>query len=269
MKTRHRLDHADFSTSLGLVPNRAIIDPDCRPTWPPAVTAWVDRYGDELRAGPGIVRLVEAEDEFRLLLEGHGVLTYHCSRFLDEELAAIRSDGLRPVSAHLIRRRIESAYRGGHLSRSQADELHRRNPFENFDQKATRVRSSLEARGQGVYLYLGRRGFEDSPFEYADWLGTWGGPTLFEPLGEQGDLRRVLRDLGRPSIVVAALEFQSDRFRAAIVDKFALMFCTIEGDEPWLGGEICYRANISGEDIIAVWQPGDPEYDRFAELPQN
>jgi hypothetical protein len=241
---------------------KKIVDLDDPATWPPGVHEWIERWGERACAGTGLsAELITAEDEFRELLVGSRLLAYHCTRLLDHEEDLIWRDGLRPVSHEQMLERIRQAWEHGYLTASQRDGL-------TATTRAA-VLETVQARGRGVFLSIGRAVFTEYPELCSEWLSIWGGPTLYESAGAlfPGERQDLLKSLGPATIVVAELEFLNDRFWRR--EWFSLMFSRAALGLAFGGSEVCYSPFVPAKDVAAMWQPGNDEYDRYPELPQG
>jgi hypothetical protein len=259
-----------------------IVDVDDRETWPDAISEWVERWGDlqvrhALQGGASLAAM-ESGTAFRELLAGQRLLAYHSTRLLKHEEEAIRVEGLLPVSAGLVQRRIDDAWRQGFLSEGEREELHRINIFARHDRDRADERQFLEARERGVYLLVGRTALEEAPLHLCEWLSIWGGPAIYEGVpgwpAPSPDARfptlRSLHTIGRPTIIASALEYRDEDFGPLAAHTLGLMFSCVASGEHWgASGEVCFRGPVRPEDILAVGHPGDPEYDRHPELPRS
>jgi hypothetical protein len=237
---------------------RLIVDPDDRRTWPRAVTEWVTERADRLRGTAedalGLRLPLEEENDFRALFAGTKVRAYHATRLLECEVAMIREQGLRPLTAELVEERIACAFAAGAISDVYRDRLYKSHVF---------ARGSEQQRGlrqNEISLYIGRGALD--AFGHPQ-LSIWGGEAIymFGPKEEW----HLLESLGCPAIVVAAIALSAEvRVRATL----GKIFVGLElGLKSAFGGVEKYRPAIAAEDILAIWQPGDPEYERHAGLP--
>ena len=89
------------------------------------------------------------ETTFRQLLVGHRLLVRHSTRLMNHAEATIRSDGLRPLSAGLIRRggSTRSVEGRGLVSEEERSELKRAHIFATHDRDDAFQRGTLEAPG--------------------------------------------------------------------------------------------------------------------------
>ena len=96
-------------------------------------------------------------------------------------------------------------------------------------------------------------------------LSRWEGEALY--IGIQHEWPTLQR-IGRPAVVVAALDLSTSTDVAYMSRDLATVFVSTEIDVGELGAEIHYSAPIPGDDVIDIWQPGSPEYDRHDKLPR-
>lgn len=243
-----------------------IVDVDDPGTWPERVREWVERWGRQRIADlhEGTDVSTAQEDGFRDLLEGTRLLAYHSTRLLEHEIEAIRRDGLAPLSAELVSGRIDRAWEQGYLPEPERDALHGAHIFASPSVDMLK----LKGRTRGVYLLLGRSAFDWQRDHIHEWLNTWGGPALYE--GVSPKRLSLLKELGRPTIVAAALEFRNERFRSPVNEPLGLVFSGIRHRDPLFSvTELCYSARIPPADLVGMWHPGDTEYDRHPELPRD
>ncbi|WP_371496776.1 hypothetical protein OG871_12245 [Kitasatospora sp. NBC_00374] len=89
----------------------------------------------------------------------------------------------------------------------------------------------------------------------------------FGPVWEGVDYAHV-RSLGRPAVVVAGIDVTDP---AASVPGRELIFDFI-GIHLGLDGNgvtFHYTADIPGDQIVDIWHPGDPGYDRYSHFPRG
>jgi hypothetical protein len=241
-----------------------LVDLDDPETWPELVRVRAEQWDD---AGLTTTEAAEAEAEFSSLLAGSQLLAYHAPRLLPHEEEAIKHEGLQPVSATLTRQRLRLARENGYLTESAEDELQRLAPFLN---ESDIDRPWREGRGRGIFLMIGRGPLEDGLCPIAEWLGIWGGPSLYESIPgfpQESELLTLLRSLGRPVIFKAKLEFRSEHFQQPGAARFRSMFSDAL-KTPGFGCEVCYCAPLPTENIVALC-PGDAEYDGLGDLPRS
>lgn len=243
------------------MPGVSVDDPD---TWPVEVRDAIGVRAQALAATAGYASDLaidpDQEDEFRELLRGHSIVVYHATRLLDHEIDSIRHDGLLPLSAELVRARIEAAANSGYLTDAERGELLRGNLFADNGYVSNR-------EGQ-VCFFLSRRALNEHVSGLWNLLTTWGGEGIyFGQFSEDVDTR--LRVLGRPAVVVAEIELTEGwRTHSAfpgVLNSFVGRM--LELDE--YDSDLFYRSPVAGNQIADVWLPGDPDYDRHSELPRD
>jgi hypothetical protein len=237
----------------------SLIDPDDQRTWPPLVLAWAEARAASLAGSTEFTndlnsRLIEREDEFRALFVGTKVLVYHCTRLLEWEAEDIRSGGLAPLTRGLVVRRIDQADARDALGREEAERLRTSDVFT--------LRNACGREGQ-VCFVLGREGFEDSGVQ--DFFSLWGGEGIYWAHADDADAPR----LGRPAIVAAGIDVSDPRRALRFGPALSKVFVA-----PLLGtrdnyADVFLEASVPASDTMAIWQPGDPEYDRFTRSPKS
>jgi len=238
----------------------SIIDVDDPTTWPSHVAQRVCKRARQLA---GVTRyttdlpVLEEEDEFRALLRGHHLRAYHCTRLLDHELVAIRKEGLRPLTPDLISDRLRAALASRDITRSERHVLLAGHVF------ATNEHGH---RDNQVCLILSRSVMDERPFRCEPLLATWGGEGIYMSSGTQ-PLSERLAEIGKAAIVVAAIDLSDPQ---SVHPVFPGVFKTFLGVALSLenrSSDVFYKRSVPPSCISAIWQPGDPEYDRHAELP--
>lgn len=236
-----------------------LIDIDDPSSWPPAVHEWAHAHAERLRGRTCITGdlrgLEELEDELRALLAGSKLIAYHCTRLFDHEVAAVHGHGLRLLSEELVYERLARAHGKGLLNEDQFEFLQSVNLF---------ARNEVKERDGRVWFVLGREGLDDHGV--VSLLGTWGGEAIY--FGAE-DRELELTRLGCPAVVVAAIDLSSSWRVTTTFPWLANMFVgTLLGLEK-RHADVLLPRPVPSDDIIAVWQPGDAEYDRHTDLPRQ
>jgi hypothetical protein len=235
-----------------------VIDVDQPDTWPPAVLLWASRYAEALRDSTVITQdlgvPIEREDELRAMFGGNHVLAFHSTRLLDHEMLAVREQGLRVLSLQLVEERAEEAYRRGFLTDAERDRFFARNVF---------ALGEPDGREQRVCMTVGRSVYDNPHSGCQPLLSFWGGEGMNGgPLGEPEHLT-----VGRPSIVVARIDLSVSQQVAWTFPSLGMLFVgTLLGTEKrW--ADVPLPAAVPARDILDIWQPGRPEYDRHGGVP--
>jgi len=227
------------------------VDADQPSTWPPELTSLARKH-----LGASSDTFARAEQSFRLLVAERGLLAFHCTRLLDHERDAIRSGGLLRLDAELVRSRIAAAAAHGSITAAERERATAANMY-TVDQTNT-----LKWREGEICLVVGRSVFEDDPGGIEPFLTEWGG----EAIRGGPDPEDVLR-CGTPAIIVATV--RPGRGELMFPDLGPLLAVRL-GADGYSFSELHLRsADVPGEDILDIWQPGHPEYDRHEQLPRS
>ncbi|WP_150133724.1 hypothetical protein [Streptomyces hyaluromycini] len=235
------------------------MDADDPATWPGPLAKLVDELArDSERTGLADYRdlsLYEYEDQMHRLLDGHLVRAWHCTRLLDHEVDAIRSQGLRRLDANLVEGRLSEAHRRGLLTDEQYTALKAKHSL------APGVKNRGRREGQ-VCLALSTAAFHDEPDGFWRLLAHWGGESLYAYHEQDPDLAGVLRNLGKPAVVTALIDLSDPRAHSVYTALPNLFVGKALGTQP-AHAEVFYRFAIPAEHIESIAHPGDDDYDRF------
>lgn len=154
--------------------------------------------------------------------------------------------------------RIEMAVTRGLIDEELRNVLMNGNVFAEHD---------AHNRKDQVCLVLSRRPFDHaSNFGYL--LTEWGGE-LITMSGGGAAVRPQLRRLGSPAIVVAGIDLSPGWRTHAVYPSLHKLFVGRLLHLEDLGADVFYRDAIPPANIVAIWRPGHPEYDRHVELPKT
>jgi len=200
----------------------------------------------------------EADDELRELLAGYDMVGYHATRLMKHELSVIRQEGLRPFSRDLFNDRIARAFLAGEIDAPTRDALMGGHMYAVGEQHQRGKRE-----GQ-VCLTLSRACFQDTAGVCAP-LSTWGGEGIYFSSGTIAH-QQLLRSLGRPAVIQVCVP-------VALCRRDQLCFPRL--DQVFLGvwrnlgqhADLIHCAPVPPRGIVAIWQPGEPEYDALGDLP--
>lgn len=237
-----------------------LVDFDDWGTWPTAVIELVndlvDQLGESTEFTPDLPISPNAEEEIRSRLDGCKLLAFHATRLLEHEVSEIRSMGLRRLSRDLLENRISAAHSRGLLSDAERDRCRARNVYA--------IDNVIGREGQ-ICLVWGRRTLDEEAHGLSPFLGGWGGEAMNGGPGPDED--PVLQRLGRPALVVAAVDLGAGERSPFTAPSLTKVFLGTRLGLRDAGGEVHTFADIPAEDIIDIWQPGHPQYDRHRELP--
>lgn len=243
--------------------SREIVDLDDESSWPEAVGTFVAGQAERLEGSTEFTtdlssELIEREEEFYSFLGGRRLLAFHSTSLFDHEIADIRRDGLQSLSPELVARKIDAAHRRGEISTPQRDHCLARNVY---------AIDNVAGREGRICLVVGRSIFDGDGGGLTPFLGGWGGESMNGGPGPDED--PVLRQLGRPSIVVAAVDLGASGNRPYAAPSLPKVFVGKRLGLNDAFGEIHVTSRMQGDHILDIWHPGDPDYDRHLSLPGN
>jgi hypothetical protein len=233
------------------------IDVDDPATWPEATHAWAKACASGLQYPTGrptadIAISPEAADEFRSTLGSRRLIVHHSTHLLPHEVTNIRAEGLRLLSEASTQERLMAAVDAGALS----PEAHRFAMATNI----FATNNHRHREGQLCFV-LGRSIFDEDPAASELLLAHWGGeamrggPTLAPPL----------TGIGRPAIIRVALRETAADSLLSFPDLANVFVGTALGLSQ-RSADVLYRVSVPAEDIVAIFQSGDSEYDCHKEL---
>lgn len=199
-----------------------LIDYDNPATWPSDVISFLDtnlkilddwltdqRFTTGFQYDALIWQLSE-------LLRPNEILAWHCTRLTACEAAAIRSSGMELPNVDTLMRRINEAMAEGSFGSAAADGFKRRHQA-NAPSRAGRI------------WFLFTRPCNDDGVE--DFLRYWGGESLYAAIDSDPQLGPVLRSVGVPSVVEAAVPISYFQDSLGYEDHIARQF------NAWRGGQ--------------------------------
>lgn len=233
------------------------VDPDDVGTWPAglrdALAGYVADVDPETAAGD--LEVLLTDEQVTTLLAGRPLRMYHATRLLPHEVESVRRDGLHALSPEHVEQRIAGAVKVGTMTTEEADRTRAQTVY------ATGFKGS---RSDQVCAVLGLTNFSEGWHGVWPLLATWGGEATYVHANDA--TRTWLGTLGTPSVVVLDLPLA-----AASWLMFPGLGMALAGHLGGLlsrGADVFYRASVPASSVVAIWQPGCPEYDRFPDLPQ-
>lgn len=235
------------------------IDVETRSTWPEETRRWAEEHAARLVDSTEFVTDLaispELEDDFRQTFGPRKLLAYHSTRLLPREAEAVRRSGLRVLDEQLVRERITDAIADGALANGARLQAETGNVYAIGNQ---------QHRENQICFVIGRAVFDENPGGVDPLLRYWGGEAIRGGPAEVPAFATV----GAPSIVVATLNLTRRHNDPYSWPSLAKLFV---GSILGLNGrfaDVHYPDPVPGRDIVAIWHPGDIEYDRHAELPR-
>jgi len=179
---------------------------------------------------------------------GH-LLGFHATRLMKHEVEEIKRSGLQPLSVELLQRRLGAAQKAGALT------------AEEYRRLFACHQAACENR-------LGRMAFCFTHAQLKDeggvgrLLGSWGGEALYNSHEDDAKTGPLLKGLGSPCIVVAAVGVADIDTHIEVGERLVNCWCArraiVTEHRPEFEGKV--RTNIPGENILRIVRLGDPEF---------
>lgn len=197
------------------------------------------------RARDRIVEQVSA------ILQPESVISYHCARLHADEIAAIRANGMVPLSVERLATRIQRRIDAGDIPEIPGRQLLEKHgaasPTRNGKLWFFRTRSTLQDE-IGLHLL----------FRY------WGGEALYHLHETDTEIEPILRGIGEPSIVVAAVPLDQFALSAAAGERFYAAFISAHGmcgDEHQFSGYV--KCPVQAPQIRDIVCYADPRFEHL------
>lgn len=234
------------------------VDPDDVVTWPQelheALAPFTEGVAPETYADELGVTL--SDERVTTLLGGRPLRTYHATRLLPHEVESVHRNGLVALTPGHAERRIVEAVSAGAVTPGDAERFRRQTVF------ATGYQGRREDQ---VCAIAGSTAFGEDWRGVWPLLSTWGGEAIY--MHADAGTRSRLRAVGQPAIVVLDLALTDAPWR--MFPGLGTMLAAHLARLPSRGADVFYGASVPASAVVAVWQPGAPEYDRFPNLPQS
>jgi hypothetical protein len=246
------------------------IDADCESTWPKALLRGLDAHRQGLadfqieraridRAELDDVALridrpsnphqaawdaalVLAE---RTIASGH-LLGFHATRLMDHEVEDIRRRGLEPLSVELLERRLLAAESVGALTPEQAAPL------------LARHQAADDNRSRRTAFFFTRAQLKNAGLDRL--CRFWGGEALYRCHKDDEETGPLLRSLGTPCIVVAAVSVADIEQRLDIHCRLVDVWCARRDIRTEHGPEFGGVVRAPTPSILRIVKLGDPEF---------
>jgi hypothetical protein len=237
-----------------------VIHLDEQSSWPGSISLFVERWTSKLAGSTEFASdlsssLLEQEDEFRRLLTGNKLMAYHCTRLLDAEVPLIRGQGLCALSPQLVETKLRLAEEEGALESSTQETLVSGNVF---------AIDNAAGRANKICFVAGRNALDRHADGLSPLLGGWGGEAMNG--WARPDQNPILSSIGCPAIIAASIDVNSGDHTAMVFPGLAKAFVGVALGLADAGCEIHLFTDVPGSDVVDIWQPGHPEYDRHALL---
>lgn len=252
-------------------PKMELIETDCKDTWPETILLAIKDHADEIdayqlrraridRAAARCValRIHRPENPYepawnKVLkacneaLAGRYLTGFHATRLTESEREEISSNGLRILSPALLADRLNGI----------ADKV----PNDVLDSLRTRNQACREYRA-GKTWFCFTRALLLQEGGVGRFFRLWGGEALYQCHQNDTTTGRVLRELGKPCIVVARVPIAKILGTVSVGQRLVNAWCAKRGIKTADGADFegCINADIPGRDIIHIVTLDDPEF---------
>lgn len=213
------------------------------------VNAYADEYADAVSA------LAE-------ILREHNIVGYHCTRLAEYEIASIRRDGMRILTAELIHQRLQSALDAGLLS----EDRHR------YLQDSEILKESLNNKyGERTnYIWFCpnlstlKEGAAVSRF-----FGSWGGEAVYNGHEEDENIGPHLKAVGIPCIVKCSMpivDVEDDL--EGMAKRFIAQFISKDVDfspDPSADFDMSIQRDLSATEVLEIIKFNDPRFEAMTD----
>jgi hypothetical protein len=215
-------------------------------TWPPAFSKLVT---EEAEAGRLSERWLAGEirdPQFMDALDGVMLRTYHCTRLTTTEVGWVRDEGLVPLSAELVERKLAQAVTDGHLTDAEVM-LYR-----------GRHKGRHRNRTGRIWLVGDRADLAND--QVRNFLEIWGGEAINMTYQRRSAECVRLERVGVPTVVATLLDPVTERDYAGpgIGLSAVRRMAGVES-----GTSVCTTVALGPERIEAIHQPGSQFWDQY------
>ncbi|MHB8423934.1 MAG: hypothetical protein ACYDB9_02090 [Gammaproteobacteria bacterium] len=137
-------------------------------------------------------------DQLEAMMATYRIVAYHCTRLTPREVVNIKSNGLRVLTADLVRNKIESCAADGHITQTDAEYLL------SSEYIAHTLENKYEKR-MGHICYCPNRSTLRSGGDVHRLFRLWGGEAIYGGHEDDDRISGVLRRVGVPYIVKCAV----------------------------------------------------------------
>ena len=191
------------------------------------------------------------KEDAAVLLKARTIRAWHFTRLTDPEVAAIRTDGMRPMSLELIERRLSQLVKLGIIDRATAHQLFAASPYHR------QFQGNREGR-----IWLSAQPYPLDDSGVTGLMGGWGGESVnFDHL--DGPIAKLLWSIGQPRVIEVSLPLAvtTRAYQAAenVLDSFSF---TLGCNGGWGGGaDIVAVEPIKPGWIRAIHSPGERQFE--------
>jgi hypothetical protein len=174
------------------------------------------------------------------------LLGFHATRLMEHEVKEIERSGLEPLSVELLERRLLAAQSAGALTPEQAARL------------LARHQAADENRSRRTAFFFTRAQLKNAGLDRL--CRSWGGEALYGCHEDDEETGPLLRSLGTPCIVVAAVSVADIEQRFDIRCHLVNGWCARRDIRTEHGPEFGGVVRAPTPSILRIVKLGDPEF---------
>lgn len=254
-------------------------------TWPePFITAVRDHKAlavsyqrersriDKLCQDDVFLRIDPPTNRFKLEYEGlfealdpmlreHRLLAYHCTRLTPHEVDNVRMEGLRILSANLVKQKIDDCYTDGWLSRDEYDHL-------RASESIVLTTTDRWGKRVGLLSFCPNRSTLSSSMHVHRLFRSWGGEAIYAGHEEDAAVSKTLRRIGSPYIVKCGIPFRDIPCKwPEYAQRFLAQFVRseVEYPEPPADFDLFSTQPLQPDNVITLIGFHDPEFLRLTQ----
>lgn len=187
------------------------------------------------------------------LMEGRTIRAWHYTRMTDDEIAALRHDGIYLSTLDTIRARFSAQVAANILTQNTADRLFEDSPFQS---------RQLESRSNKFWMVSHPHQIEDSGVKRL--LASWGGESAYF-WQRDPELQTLLTRIGRARVVEISMPLSySNRCYLASEAVVATFGRTLGCRPDKHDFDLYSRVPLGAEHILAVHSEGEPNFETMA-----
>jgi hypothetical protein len=194
-------------------------------------------------------------DSLEGLLTPHSLVGYHCTRITSSEAANIRSHGLLPLSADLVKQKLDQCHADGHLTSNGYEYL------KSSEHIALKLRNGWGNR-TGMLWFCAHPSTLQSSGHVCRLFNSWGGEAIYK--GHEEDPKIDLSNIGSPVIVKCAVPFHAvTHYWINFTERFLAQLVAADIAGSGLSADFDFHTNkpVHASSVLATIDYSDPRFE--------